>query len=757
MSQKSLDHINLHEASILRWITRINKSKLTVREYFKKHKPPFNRNKYYIYKKRKDLIDHGHEEILLKQGGNRKLNNEHKRFLQGCILTNQKIKAKELKEKLDNCFGVNVSLSAISRARREVAPEISCQAGRPQSRIKSIEVNPLGGFELIIAVAYHLGWPQQTQEIISKAVNDLKKSKSFRENVKYLDYKGRTKAGQFTSQYNRRKEVLKNRFKSIADKVGSKNWQAMNIVRDHKESIIRKNVALLSLPVITTNGRVRTINTALGLTMKYFCSVGLKQGTLTKYLSELKYLGISAILLKEIAEFWKTHWREEYAKDKNCPFLCYYIDGNTKAIWSSQRIKQNKVTMLGRVMGCLEQMFINDMYGHPIYFETYSGHGPVGKHVLEMFEKIEDSILEVRGSRTNVCRAIIMDSANNSAETLRSFTKQDEYFYITPLDDNQLTERKIIQKGRSSRYQYGDATLQELVIELEDSKDKKYLITTRVIKIDWDNGKKFSLLNNLPDFINSSEIVYAYFKRWPSQELQFKNWKASVSLSHVVGYGRKLVKNVSVQGKIDKLNDQIINLEKELKFPLEEIEKYELAISKLIVGERKIKVKCKIKNGIRIVPKKYQKLLSTCESGIKHHQAKIKKIQASHGVELKSLQKKQKKWLNLQRKEYTYEIDVELDQIMTFFRVSLANIFAYFIRHFLGERSMSMVMLIEKIIHLKGSIETTGELRRVALEYNKNDKNMMKFLGTAIEKINKLNICGPTGKIYSFAFSRSGI
>jgi len=43
--------------------------------------------------------------------------------------------------------------------------------------------------------------------------------------------------------------------------------------------------------------------------------------------------------------------------------------------------------MLGRVMGCLEQVFIHDSFGHPIYFETYSGHAPVGEYVLSMFKK----------------------------------------------------------------------------------------------------------------------------------------------------------------------------------------------------------------------------------------------------------------------------------------------------------------------------------------------------------------------------------
>ena len=70
-----------------------------------------------------------------------------------------------------------------------------------------------------------------------------------------------------------------------------------------------------------------------------------------------------------------------------------------KALWSKKRVKQNKVTMLGRVMGCMEQVFVHDSYGRPVYFETYSGHAPVGEYVLSLFEKIEQSLQEPGGPR----------------------------------------------------------------------------------------------------------------------------------------------------------------------------------------------------------------------------------------------------------------------------------------------------------------------------------------------------------------------
>jgi len=81
-------------------------------------------------------------------------------------------------------------------------------------------------------------------------------------------------------------------------------------------------------------------------------------------------------------------WRDETGEETY--FVCYYIDGNTKALWSSNRCYKGKVTMLGRVMNCLENVFIHDGKGHPLYFQTFHGHADLGKHALNMLTKLTE-------------------------------------------------------------------------------------------------------------------------------------------------------------------------------------------------------------------------------------------------------------------------------------------------------------------------------------------------------------------------------
>jgi hypothetical protein len=739
---------------ILGWLERIERSKLTITAFFKEYEVPFSKAQYFIYKKQFALSGPEGLQDRRRHGGNRKLSEEAEGFLFGCVKSNPDVTLEWLQRAIRDNFDSELNRSTISRAIKRVSGN---QVHLPRGRRKSIPtqeviINPVGGFEIIVAIAYHLGWAQRVAEIIFDEIKAVKSTRAFKINAEKIDKHGRYGSGKFSPRYNQRQDVRDSRFAAISEKRKKKNWQSMDIVRDDPGVLVRKSLAVLSLPIITMNGNVRSVDLALGDSLKHLCGFNYKQSTIAKYLSELKYLGVSTRLLKELPDYWRQCCGEDLADSMKGPLLCYYIDGNTKAVWSSQRVKQNKVTMLGRVMGCLEQVFIHDGFGHPIYFETFSGHGPVGEHILGLFEKIEDAIVDVPRSSTKVYRAIVMDSASNSVKALRAFADQKKYYYVTPLDDNQWDERKVIVFGSVSRYKHGNATLRELEIELEDSKEKGYLIRSRAIKIDWDNGKLTVLLTNLPaKIVDASDVVLSYFRRWPAQELQFRYKKAVVSLNRVAGYGRKKIENPRVLEAQRKAAKKIEELSRQLEKPFEQISIHEKSIADIIPKERQIRAQGTIRKGKRILSKKLQQKLENYGKKIDFHKRAIKKIEKEHGNKFKPLRKNQKEWLRLQGKEKVYEIDVELDQIVTFHRISLANLMSYFMKHFLDGASISMVMLLHRIIHLQATIEESNEVRKVKLKKNDKDPEMMRKLSFALEKLNRLCIQGPRGKHMKFS------
>jgi hypothetical protein len=286
---------------------------------------------------------------------------------------------------------------------------------------------------------------------------------------------------------------------------------------------------------------------------------------------------------------------------------------------------------------------------------------------------------------------------------------------------------------------------------LEDSREKGYLIATRAIKIEWDNGRQTVLMTSVPrDAVDASEIVFSYFRRWPAQELTYRYEKATVSLSRVAGYGRKKVANLRQREKQQKLVQKIGTLREQLKDTLDAIQVHEQAITNIIPKERRLRAKTKLVEGKRIVPHAIRAAFEGYGKDIRYHQQSIKVIEKSHEKDFKAFTKSQREWLRLQGKETDYAIDVELDQIVTYFRASLVHLYAYFIRHFLGDEPISLVSLVHRVMFLPATIEETSDLRKIVLQTNPKDLTMMKQLQRATEKLNAQKIRGPQGKLMEF-------
>jgi len=244
------------------------------------------------------------------------------------------------------------------------------------------------------------------------------------------------------------------------------------------------------------------------------------------------------------------------------------------------------------------------------------------------------------------------------------------------------------------------------------------------------------LLTSLPvETAGLSEVVRSYFDRWPAQELQFKSMKSTVSLHRVAGYGKQKVQDEKIAERQGHAAKMINRLTEVLRKPLEDIGVLEASIAKLIPKERRLRNKSEIIHGKRELSEKLRGQLESYGKQIAKHEKEIKKIEKEHPDQFRLLRKHRREWLRLQGKETIYKVDVELDQIVTFHRVSLANLYAYFIKHFLGGKPMSMTDLLHKIIHLPATIKETDDVRKIILDYNKKDKLMMEKLSKAIEKI----------------------
>ena len=732
--------------SILTTMDDIKKSTLSIQRYFKDNETPFNRAQYYNY--RRILEEKGVEALIdqRSEGNNLKFTIEMKSFAKGILNNCKSLTSLDVQEEIKKEFGTIISETTINEFRREN----NLTWMRPI--IEKDTWNDSGASELIIALALKSGLIDALANRIVKFVNNKKESNeyidSFSIEGNHIELRSN---GKFTKEYNNSIQVRESRFKALDEKIPEKRFASMKIFSLSPDTIRRYCLAIFSLPLVTYNGKIRNVNSPRGNALKYLCNFNYKMATLDKYTRELKYLQISNELIDETAKFWINFWAQRKKSDNI--FVCYYIDGNTKALWSSKPCYKGKVTMMGRVMNCLEQVFIHDGQGHPLYFQTFNGHADLGKNALRMIDKVTGFLNETTNieNQFSINRILIMDANGNGVKTLREISNSP-YHYITILDLNQVNDRKIKNVYEEKRYDYGDANLIDCKIDLEDSKEKGYIFETRAVQVNWDNGKTSVLITSLPkELFPTDNVVKSYFDRWPFQELGFKNMKSGVNIHRIVGFGKKLVDNKKVIDKIEKLKEQLRMLEKELECPQKEIVCIEKDINARIQEERIYREKSKIVDGKRVLSKKDTKRLKEIQKKINKNQRKIKLIEKDNERKFKLLKEKRAELVRITDKKKIYHVDVELDQIMTCFKISFANVCCYLLEECFNGECLTIQRLFEDNFELQGKMQLQNGERTVLIERNPKQDEVMMRLEPAIDSINNMMIKDLKGNRYNIS------
>ena len=148
--------------------------------------------------------------------------------------------------------------------------------------------------------------------------------------------------------------------------------------------------------------------------------------------------------------------------------------------------------------------------------------------------------------------------------------------------------------------------------------------------------------------------------------------------------------------------------------------------------------------------RKNREALKACQKSIRKIHYEIKKIEEPYAGKFASFRKKSKEFARIQGKQDVYHVDVELDQLLTSFRLTLANLMAYLAKEILGNQSMEMNTLIQSILFLPGTIEQYPDCRRVMIKRNEKDPKFMERLSEGLQKLNGFKIRHASGAIYEF-------
>jgi transposase len=230
---------NIREEQIESEVARIEQSTLSANEYIQRYGASFSLIQFYRYR---DKLSR--EGIIglrdkLQSGNHQKLNSVEIADRSGFIKSKPNVTPLEARLAIADEFGTQVHRSTMSRILKRLGV---IEVQNERQVMKSVQVSHVG-FELIAAMAIHLGWPSLPAQCIMEVVEEKRLDS---QQSKPVDKTGRNSKGQFTGKYNKRPSIRKMRFASIELKRSKKELQRMDIFNISLENIERKALAILA-------------------------------------------------------------------------------------------------------------------------------------------------------------------------------------------------------------------------------------------------------------------------------------------------------------------------------------------------------------------------------------------------------------------------------------------------------------------------------------------------------------------------------
>lgn len=225
-----------------------------------------------------------------------------------------------------------------------------------------------------------------------------------------------------------------------------------------------------------------------------------------------------------------------------------------------------------------------------------------------------------------------------------------------------------------------------------------------------------------------------------------------MNIHRIVGFGKKSENYDKMTDKRKKISNTIKQMRKTLKKPLQEVEKIEKDLVKLYWKERKLREKSSIESGKRVLSdEKSMVELKQCETQINSCIRKKKKIESQHKEDFKKLRKNMNEEERIRLKAKIYKIDTELDQIMTCFKLSFANLCSLFLSECMNHERHEMQTLFESIFALDGKALITETDKIIKLNKNPKEPKVMKKLEDSIKRLNGMNVRNLDGRKLQFS------
>lgn len=629
-------------------------------------------------------------------------------------------------------------------------------SGRPEAPIKQVEEVLFGGAELLGIMDETLGYSRKMAEAIAEAARAVAASASKPEQPRAEPDGARDENGRFTAAYNELNRkgdaALGPAFRSVEEKRREVDLAERRLASEKLSTIQRKCQALLVLPYLTDNGKtVQVDDYRAHWGLAGACGTSYAGETLERFLRDAKYLGLSEALLDFHLDFWRRHEPVQAAGEAPAAFFLY-VDASNKPLWTHHFTKAGKVSGNGRVMPCLEQVLVHTGTGTPIFWQTTSGHVSLVKQALPVIETVEKKV----GTGWQVDRIVVIDGEGCAVGLMRALKKDDRDF-ITLIKPSRVPPLAEVRELSSFEpYRDGDEVADGFVT-LRDKDGGSYDVRAVFVR-----RTRAGQLTVLATSVERAEmtptaIATGYFRRWPAQELRFKTFNAATDFKRNAGYGKQQVTNVAVVTELEKLEARKTRLAKRIERQGEAVGAAAKDLKRARLALNAAKARRKRGDGLvedELLAKKPDPIavwnrvdaikaerdrfpeavaaVEKAESGLAAAKAKLAALEAE-GPKLDA------RAAELESRRVIYRADVELDQIVSVYKLGFVLLCELVLRELFAGTRMTLATFMRQILHLpaKRYIQGTKDHLQLACPPNAEVREAVE---AACERVNAMKL-----------------
>jgi len=566
------------------------------------------------------------------------------------------------------------------------------------------------------------------------------------------------------------------------------------IYRHKKSTILRYTRTLFLLPVFDMERPV-DLDSHEGKTLGAITSQDgehVKYRTTDRFLRDLAALEVGDdISLAILICYFKTFYGVEE--------MPVYVDGHFKAVWTLKNIPRGKHGMMDRVMPGLKQVFLNGQDGHPLLHRTCPGDRHLTKELLVIVEDFEKTI------GREVVNVVVFDGEGCSLEVFKTFDVLNEnrkikFYPLTVLDPNQYrfedfkirdgtdgVRRQIKEQDFKvyKRDKKGRVKNKTVLVEfdyLSNSNRRKredgdeYLMRCALVKKKNDKITVIATTMPMNKIVSGAELADLYYNRWPCQEATFKEMTkfcnlnvnhgfnkievfnrlaarkledAETSLTYDVRRFENLKKKYEdVKQQMEKQNVRHKKVEEELRSQIEKIKK-RLQDSKGDENKLRVHLEKKIKELGQLGGKYRWKIMVLRE---RENALSKKEKQILKSIEQNKIERD--RWKRELEDTPFYEIDSEMDHIMTNYKILYENSLLY-AKDIFFEGQIGMGMLVKQFTNHYGDLDILDVGRKFRFKLNKFDgKELTKKARRACELFNEMEIRTADGILLELVMKR---